>query len=413
MPHQPGHKQQQHRPMPGTFSQAAHQPTMKQSQPPIQVLDPSFYQKQKKHKGHPEVASSDSESDSEEWDTESGESGPDRFRVRNVERGEFAHIGKPKRGRSRRLSRPRNSPHRKSHSKARSRSRSHVHNERRRRHDSGDMDPPPMGKYSPASSKDSSPRSSKQQLPPIHIHMNAPVAEKPTRANDRVRRDSFRVSSPDQRKFKFGAEAMSREGSWDRLSGTSSMNDNLSIHTSDGSVFSEPAHGRPMHRSDILEQPKLRPRNLAPRQQSFGYPHSAHMYGDVETRTRRPAFPTPNDYPQHRNAYFDDAYTPPSGVHRRNNAQTARNNPFDTARYPPPLARPGASRPEMLDPVYSQRGLRYTSDPPRHDNVQLDELRDALDRIREEERRPLHGRTRRANEYESGYAGDYMYERRY
>lgn len=386
---------------------------MRHGQPPVEILDPSFYKKQKKHKGHHEESSSDSGSDSDEWDTESGDSVPDRFRGRKVEHGEFVHIGQPKRGRSRKSSQSKKSRHNKSHSKLRSRSRSHVRAEHRRRRDLDYINPPPMGKYSPISSKDSSPRSSKQQLPPIHIHMNTPAAEKSTRANERVRRDSFGATSPDYRKHKFSAEPMSREGSWDRHSGTASINDNSSIHTADDSVFSEPERRRSMLRSDIVEQPpRFKSRNLPPRHENAGYPHPAHIYGEVEPRTRRTALP--NDHPRHRESYFDDAYAPRPGMNRHNSVQVPQSNPFDTARYPPRLPR---SR-TFNEPLYGQREPRYIDDRAAADDVNMSELAEALNHIKESRRRPLAGHTRRASEYErermGGYGGGYdVYGRGY
>lgn len=413
MSRQPGHGQQQQRPMPGAFPEAVHRPAMRQGQPQIEVLDQSFYKKQKKHKAHHDDSSSDSESDSDEWDTESGDSVPDRFRGRKVEHGEFVHIGKPKRGRSRKSSQSKKSRHAKSHSKLRSRSRSRVRTEHRRRRDSDQIEPPPMGKYSPMSSKDSSPRSSKPQLPPIHIHMNTAGAEKSPRANDRARRDSFGATSPDYRKHKFSAEAMSREGSWDRHSGTASINDTSSIHTADDSVFSEPERRRSTHRSDIVSQPpKLRSRNLPHRQEGFGYPHTSHIYGDVEPRTRRSAYPTPNDY-AHQRDYFDNAYTPRPGMNRHSSVQVPQSNPFDTARYPARLPRSST----FNEPVYGPREPRYAGDRAAED-VNMADLAEALKHIKESRRRPLAGHTRRASEYErervGGYAGGYdMYGRGY
>ncbi|KAJ4372652.1 hypothetical protein N0V86_008015 [Didymella sp. IMI 355093] len=417
IPRPPIHGQQQPRSMPGAFPpEGVHRPPMRPSQPPVEILRPSEYKKQKKHKNYSDESSSDSESDSDEWESEIGDSGSDRFRIRHVEHGDFAHVGKPNRGRSRQSSRSKKSRHNKSRSKVRSRSRSHARTDaHRKRRDSDYIERPPMGKPSPMSNKDSSPRSSEQRLPPIHIHMNAPAAEKTTRANDRAPRDSFSASSPDHRKQKF-SEPMSRENSWDRHSGTASFNDNSSIHTADDSVFSEPERRSRMHRSDIVEHPpKLRSRNLPPRQDSFGYPHTSHIYGDVEPRARRTAYPTPNDYPYQRDSYFDDAYnTPRPGLNRRNSVQTPQSNPFDTARYPPRLPRSST----LNESLYAQREPRFLDDRAAAEDVNMAELADALNHIREQKsRRPLHGHTRRASEYErermGAYAGGYdVYDRR-
>ncbi|KAF3032731.1 hypothetical protein E8E12_004707 [Didymella heteroderae] len=265
-----------------------------------------------------------------------------------------------------------------------------------------------MGKYSPTSSKDSSPRSSKQQLPPIHIHMNTPAAEKSTRTNERVRGDSFGAASPDYRRLKFSAEPMSREASWDRHSGTASFNDNSSVLTADDSVFSEPDRRRSVHRSEIVNQPpRFKSRKLPPRQENVGYPHPAHIYGDVEPRAGRNTYP--NDYPQQRESYFDDVHTNRPTPHRRSSIQTPQGNPFDTTRHPPRFGRANTFGSEMHDFMYLQR---YIPDRPMQDSLHLDELHDAIEHIREQKRRPLHGHTRRMSEYERGYGGDYIYDRR-
>ncbi|KAF1355864.1 hypothetical protein EJ07DRAFT_181853 [Lizonia empirigonia] len=405
----PPHGAQQPRAIPGAFPESMHRPPMRPGQPEIEILNPQHLKSQKKSKGRHDESSSE-EMDSDEWESETGDSGSDRFRVRHVEHGEFAHIGKPKRGRSRQSSRSKKSRHNRSHSKAGSRSRSHVRTEYRRRRDSDYIDPPPMGKNSPMSSKSNSPRSSRQQIPPIHIHVNNPTNQKPTRANDRVRRDSHIPSSPDYRKEKFAAEPMSRGNSWDRHSGTASFNDSSSVHTADDSVFSEPERPghRSRHHSDIDEQtPKLRSRNLPPRQESFGHPHPSHIYGDVDPRTRRSAHPAPNDYPhdprQREHYHVEHATIPRPGVHRRNSVQTPHSNPFDTARYPPRLPRSNTYAPDAHEPMYQRRELQYSSNRPMQESLHLDELAEAIERIKEDRRKPLGGYVRRGNEWDDRY----------
>lgn len=243
-------------------------------------------------------------------------------------------------------------------------------------------------------------------------------ATEPSRTDERIRRDSHSASSPDYRKDKFTAEPMSRVNSWDRYSGTNSFNDNSSVHTADDSVFSEPErHGRrSRHHSDIIEHsPKIRSRNLPPRQDSMSYPHPSHIYGDVEPRPRKSAYPPPNDYPRdprQRDAYFNEPlYTPRPSVPRRHSVQTPPSNPFDTGRYPPRLPRSNNYAPELHDPQYGQREQRYLSDRPAQDGVNLEDLAEAIEQLKEK-RRPLQGR--RASEYGrvNGYGEYDGYDRR-
>ncbi|UPX14839.1 uncharacterized protein EKO05_0005310 [Ascochyta rabiei] len=380
-------------------------PAMRPGHPDVGIPNSSFPKSQKKPKGRHEELSS--ESDSDEWDSETGDSGSDRFRVHHVEHGEFAHIGKPKRGRSRQSKKLR---HNKSHSKTRSRSRSHVHTEtHRRRRDSDLIDPPPMGRYSPTSSKNSSPRSSKQQLPPIHIHMNAPAAEKSTRANERVRRSGHNASSPDYRKDKFSAEAMSRSNSWDRNSGTASFNDNSSVQTADDSVFSEPerrAH-RSRRPSDVTGAPtNLRSRNLPPRQESFGAPHPSHIYEDLDRRQPNRGYSPPDDYLRnlhHRDTYRDEqGYAARPGLDRRNSMQVPMSNPFDTACYPPRPSRGLSYTADMHEPaMYSRREQPYLSDRPTQESLHLEELAEAIEHIKDSRRKPLGGFARKGSGWDN------------
>ncbi|KAJ4359391.1 hypothetical protein N0V95_002221 [Ascochyta clinopodiicola] len=380
-----------------------HRPAMRPGHPDVEILNSSFLKSQKKPKGRREESSS--ESDSDEWESETGDSGSDRFRVHHVEHGEFAHIGKPKRGRSRQ---PKKSRHNKPHSNTRSRSRSNVRTEaHRRRRDSDLIDPPPMGRYSPMSSKNSSPRSSKQQLPPIHIHMNAPAAEKSTRANERVRRDSHNAS-PDYRKEKFTAEAMSRGNSWDRNSGTASFNDNSSVHTADDSVFSEPEHRayRSRQPSDVTGVPtNLRSRNLPPRQESFGHPHPSHVYDDVDRRQPNRGYSPPDDYPRNRDTYRNEhAYAMRPGLDRHNSMQVPKSNPFDTTRYPPRPTRGASYTADMHEPaMYPRREQQYLSDRPMQESLHLEELAEAIEHIKDSRRKPLGGFARRASEWDNRY----------
>jgi hypothetical protein len=217
---------------------------------------------------------------------------------------------------------------------------------------------------------------------------------------------------------------MSRGNSWDRHSGTASFNDNSSIHTADDSVFSEPERRghRSRPHSDVVNEPKLRSRNLPPRPttQSFGRPHPSHIYDDdVDHRhhpsmTGRRSYSPPNDYPHVSHPYRDEhAYAPRPGLDRRASfqvppPQAPLNNPFDAARYPPRPVRAMSYAAGIHEPEFAGRDTRYPPTRALQDSVHLDEIADALEQIRDSRRKPLGGFGRRV---ESEWDGRYERER--
>jgi len=151
--------------MPGAFPSSMPIHGMRPGQPPIQVIDPRYMHSGKsKTKGRGDESSSESD----DWESESGSSGSEPIRVRNVERGDYGLINKKQgRGRGKHSKSSKKSHRHRSQSQGLSRSRSHSrapHHSSRRRRDSDLIDP--RGRHSPSSSGASSPK-----LPPIHIHM--------------------------------------------------------------------------------------------------------------------------------------------------------------------------------------------------------------------------------------------------
>lgn len=96
---------------------------------------------------------------------------------------------------------------------------------------------------------------------------------------------------------------------------------------------------------------------------------------------------------------------------RRNSVQIPQSNPFDAARHPPRFARANTFAPDLHESVYGQREPRYHLDHPTQGGLQLQDLADALEQLKER-RRPLQGR--RASEFErmGGYGGYDAYDRR-
>ena len=217
------------------------------------------------------------------------------------------------------------------------------------------------------------------------------------------------------------AEPMSRGSSWDRHSGTASFNDNSSVHTADDSVFSEPerhGHKSRHYRSDVVDRPtNLRSRNLPPRQDNYGRPHPSHIYGDVDHRQPKRGYSPPNGYlhnMNHRDPYHDEhAYAARPGLDRRNSIQVPQNNPFDTTRYPPRPLRAMSYTADAHERMYPRREQQYLSSRPTPDSLQLDELAEAIEHIKDTRRKPLGGYARREREWDDRELGRYSaYDRR-
>jgi hypothetical protein len=130
---------------------------MRPTQPYVETIPSQFKHSQKqKPKGPPGLSSDE---DSNDWDTETGSSGSDSYRVRSVE-GDFAYVDEGRRGRAKRSKNTKKTHRHKSQSRVRSRSISKArHGQHTRRRDS-DSSGIRTGRHSPASSNAKSPYNS-------------------------------------------------------------------------------------------------------------------------------------------------------------------------------------------------------------------------------------------------------------
>ncbi|KAH7377845.1 hypothetical protein BKA66DRAFT_443102 [Pyrenochaeta sp. MPI-SDFR-AT-0127] len=392
--------------------------------PPYDVVDPGYLKGQKsKHKVRRGSSSSSSSSEND-WESDSGSSGSNGIRVLPVEHGDYGLVRRQERGRSQHSTKSKKSRRHRSQSKARSRSRGRaprvvdIYKEKssRRRRTSDLIDPPPMGKYSPTSSKSNSPRSSRAELPPIHIHMNTNPTEERSREHEQMRdRRSSRNPSPtgffrDKRKLENinASLPMSRESSWDRGSGTASFGTS-SAHTAEDSVFDTPM--RPS-----LSRGHGRTESYPRAQESFHHPHPSHIYDDIDRRPRT-RYPPADDYPHSprmRDTFFQDPNygSRPSMPRRHNSVQITSGNPFATGQYPPKPTRTMSYTPGMGEPTYPYPQQRYILDRADQERrVDLQDLANAIDHIKGSQRVPLKkmGAERRDSVLYSGDEWDTRY----
>jgi hypothetical protein len=123
---------------------------MRQAPPYIQTTGPQFMHNRKKKHKFPRGSSSDE--DSNEWDTETGSSGSDSYRVRSVDGG-FGLVDEGRRGRTKRSKNTKKTQLHKSHSRVRSRSVSKARQRQHTRRRDSDSSGIRSGRHSPASSK--------------------------------------------------------------------------------------------------------------------------------------------------------------------------------------------------------------------------------------------------------------------
>lgn len=388
---QPGHVQNfppQGRQMPGSFPEQIPMQGvgMRGGQvPTYETMDAEFLRGQKsKHKDRRGTSS-----ESGSWTTDSDDSNSDPIVVLP---GDYDRRDRRERGRSRQSTKSRKSRRSRSRSAARSRSHSLTHRtvepfphkSSRRRRDSF-IEPPPIGKYSPSSSKANSPRSSRAEMPPIHVHVN-------TNNNIdelRDRRASLTPSPMDLYKDKMNlSQPMSRDNSWDRGSGTASF------ATSSAYSAEDPVFDAPMRRPSVS--------HVNSRTQSYSraqppihhHPHPSHIYDDVD---RRPNIRYPaDDYPHNqrlRDSYHEEPScgARPGMPRRRNSVQVTSGNPFTSSYFPPKPIRSMSYAADMHEPGYAFPTKRLT-DREHDDQVDLKDLADALKHIKDSRRVPLNRR---------------------
>lgn len=411
--HGPGHAMQhpqiqnvtpQARAMPGAFPEqrpmSAH--GMRQGRAPsFEAADAGYLQSQKsKHKARRD--SSSSSSSNSDWESDSGSSGSNGIRVLPVEHGDYGLVGRRERGRSRHSNKSGKSRRHRSQSKLRSRSRSrgprivdpYREKSSRRRRTSDLIAPPPMGKYSPVSSKSNSPRSSRAELPPIHIHMNTNSTDERSREHEQLRdRRSSGIPSPtdlfrEKRKLDNinASLPMSRESSWSRGSDTASFGTS-SAHTANDSVFDAPV--RPS-----LSRGHGRTESYPRAQEPFHHPHPSHIYDDVDRRPKV-RYPPADDYPHStrmRDSYFNEpSYgSRPSMSRRHNSVQIPAGNPFTSDHFPAKPTRTMSYATGMGDPTYAYPKQRFITDrADQEERFDLHEIANALEHMKESRRPPL------------------------
>ena len=410
------------RAMPGTFPEPIQIPLpgLRQGQvPPFETMDRAFLREQKsRHKDRHSSSSSSSESD---WESDSNESSSICIQDLTDEPVEYNVAGQRRRGRSRHSTKSKRSQRLRSQSKMRSRSQSRSRSrppvivepyreKSRRRRNSTVYDRSPSGKYSPVSSSPTSPRSSRPEIPPIHIHMNT----NNTTEDMRERRTSM-VTSPTSfykhkritEKIDTG-EPMSREGSWDRASGTASFGAS-SGYTAEDVVFDAPIRRLSLSHSHGHGRTKSYSR---PQQEGFHHSRPSHdLYDDMD---RRPMMKhsLPDNYPHPitttsphhiRESYFDEhafatstSATRPPLPHRRNSVQVPTTNPFASAHFPTKPLRAMSYTTDVLDAGYSFPPRRAIADraisdravSEHEERIHLQDVADALEHIKESRRVP-------------------------
>jgi hypothetical protein len=112
--------------VPGAHQGSMQMKGMRPTQPYVETIPSQFKHSQKqKPKGPPGLSSDE---DSNDWDTETGSSGSDSYRVRSVE-GDFAYVDEGRRGRAKRSKSTKKTHRHKSQSRVRSRSISKARHE--------------------------------------------------------------------------------------------------------------------------------------------------------------------------------------------------------------------------------------------------------------------------------------------
>lgn len=252
------------------------------------------------------------------------------------------------------------------------------------------------------SSKHSSPRSSAAALPAqqpaiINIRIDNDNDRERERTSGRIREvyapehDSRRKNNPMSPNFsqmpyakhgEFDAHLMSRHSSLGGSdTGSSVIDGNSSIYTSDDSVFSEPVRPRMHSRapSEVGGGLHLRSRNIPiPRDDVF-----TPTYHESRRR-QKPRFPA-DDYPPHnrRGSLYEDriephrapSYPRPPMASRRHSVQLS--NPFDP-RYPSQPSRSYTEAPSAYAYKSQPSPQRYVSDE-RPDSFELRAMADQLD----------------------------------
>lgn len=369
------------------------------SAPPVQQFDPRLYKEQSSSHRNGRRDNTPPESEGE-WSSGLSSSGSDRHRAHNIDDNEydFADQRRPKRSH-----RTGTRKVRRNVSHSRSRSRSHARRavdsqkdrSSRKRRESQEIDPPPIGKYSATSSKSNSPRLPHSQVQPnIYIHMNAatPVEDQKHRREHehmRGRRASHNALPTGYHKI-VSSQPISRGSSPGYSSEAASFTDTSSIHTSEDIVIDDvsicPSHSK-RHSCEANAPPLLR-RNYAQTYPSQMYdeptsPRYTTAPSFTQTQPRRPSLP-------YRPVSLQSPFT---------------HNPFETTTYSTPHISLPRKIPPYTEALYTplqqqqpqpqpqqqqQQQQRYVPNQSAQENhVNLRDLAVALEELKERKRMPI------------------------
>ncbi|EUC44749.1 hypothetical protein COCMIDRAFT_97345 [Bipolaris oryzae ATCC 44560] len=412
--------------MPGTYPEAMpvpvprHIPGRKPG-PVNQTMDPELPgSQQTKHKSHMDASSLYSDSEVS-WEDESENSS--FVDIDNDMHGEM-RPREPERGRHAKLSRnnPKHRMHSRSKRQSRSRSQSHlrrgIHQQNtrqlmRRHRTNSDIDEGYTGRRTPDIPSSSSPQPLRAKLSSqvpanIHIHMNTNNS-----GDERTRSGNASPTSLYSQKRVPGKMYNSHDdmsdASWDRASGTGSWHTS-SVHTAEDNIWDVPSRSQTVRREHSQRKPTFaaRPNDAFDTQCRSPNPNTADLRS--AQRPRYPREPSNEHMPtrssmrspmreQERErdheypSYSDDQqlYHPrPDLPHRRTTPappRTQHNNSF-TSPYPPTppkLARASTLIPDVYDHAYTpaQPRRRQIEAVPRDEQINLRDLRDALEWARE------------------------------
>lgn len=387
---------QQPRSMPGGFPE----PVVVPRPVPIETIDPRILKHHKsKSKGLRREYI-----DMYEYDSDSGMSNSDdgsQFSSRSVEDGAYGFVERS-RSRGRRSSKTRSRGRSAIRSRSNGRERISKVHKTKKTHGRGRSDVEIIYEDKDKSpSKHNSPQSSASALPTqqiFNIRIDNDNDREREKKNDRgrgfqtidhdQRRNSNHMSPPGfsipphAKRDKFEPHPMSRHSSvGGSETGSSIIDGNSSIYTSDDSVFSEPWLPRMHSRStsEVGAAPHLRSRNMSiPRHDAFDPTyHESH-------RRQRPRYET-DDYPPPRprgslhetetERYHSVSHQRPSMPTRRHSVQVS--NPFDP-RYP---TQPSRSYTQASSPYAYPTGPPHQRHMPesRPDPFELRAMADQLD----------------------------------
>ena len=413
--------------MPGSYPEAMPMPVprhipARRSGPANQTMDPELPRSQQtKHRSHMDSSSLYSESEVS-WEDESEDSS--FVDIESDMHGEM-RPREPERGRHAKVSRnsPKHRMHSRSKRQSRSRSQSHlrrdIHQQNaqrpmRRHRTNSDIDEGYTGRRTPDIPSSSSPQPLRAKLSSqvpanIHIHMNTNNSGDERTRSGNVSPTSLYSEKRMPGKMYSSHDDMS-DASWDRASGTGSWHTS-SVHTAEDNIWDVPSRPPTVKHEHKQRKPTftVRPDAFDPQRRSPNSntadlrsaqrpryprePSNEHMptRSSMREPMREPE-PEPERDREHA-SYTDDQqpYHPrPDLPHRRTTpalprAQHANSFASSYPHPPPKPVRASSFTPDVYDHAYtpSQLRKRQTEAAPRDEQINLRDLRDALEWARE------------------------------